>query len=100
MPEVGGDERRRSPRAKLDQPVRVRPADSERPVEVQRTRDVSRSGFYFVTGSGHYYIGMRACAVLGYKPEDLFLRESLGEVVRIEKLSAETRGIAVRIVMR
>src|SRR5579863_8092022 len=96
----GGAERRRSPRVKLEQTVRIRPANAERPLDLQKTRDISRTGFYFTTASGHYYMGMRVYATIGYKADDPVIRESLCEVVRLERLAGEKWGVAVHIVIR
>jgi hypothetical protein len=95
-----GSERRIDPRAPTIRPIRVRTESADLPVELRKTRNVSRNGFYFATHFTHYHVGMRIYVVMGYEPDDPIMREWLGEVVRIEKLPGEMFGIGVRILMR
>jgi hypothetical protein len=95
-----GQERRQDPRAQISRPVRIRTESSDFPVELRKTRDVSRNGFFFATHSAHYHVGMRIYVVMGYQPGDPVTREWLAEVARIEKLPGDMFGIGVRIVLR
>jgi hypothetical protein len=95
-----GTERRIDPRAKIVRAVRIRCDSGDVPVELQKTRDISRNGFYFATHFAHYYVGMRIYVVMGYEPGDPVVREWLSEVVRIEKLPGGAFGIGVRILLR
>ena len=97
---LSGRERRKNPRAKIEQPVRIRGDRFDSPPELHRTRDISRTGFFFATGSNQYYVGMHLHVILGYQPGDPVTRESLAEVVRIEKLPVGLFGVAVHIVLR
>ena len=95
-----GAERRLSPRAQVVRPIRIRTESADVPIELRQTRDISRTGFFFVTHSSHYYVGMRIYVVMGYDPGDPVTREWLGEVKRIEKLPGAMFGIGVHVLMR
>jgi hypothetical protein len=87
----------RPPRAKLAQPVRVRPYDSHYPEEMCVTQNVSRKGFYFETALGHYFPGMYVYVTRNFHPEDLMGREETADVVRVEKLKSGKWGVAIRV---
>ncbi len=90
-------ERRREPRIQVDRLVYVQPADSEGGhfEEVRSMRDLSRSGFYFVTERVSYRPGLHLHVVPAFGCLNL---EYLGEVVRVEKLPFGEFGVAVRLV--
>ena len=92
--------RRQSPRAKMAQPVRVRPFDAHYPSEVCTTINISRKGFYFTTTVAHYFKGMGVFVARNFQPEDPIITEEVAEVVRIEKLPEGRWGIAVGILKR
>ena len=73
----------RPPRAKLSQPVRVRPYDSHYPEEICITQNVSRNGFYFETSLGHYFSGMDVQVTRNFRSGDPMNREEVGDVVRV-----------------
>lgn len=50
-------ERRKTPRVKVSQPVRIRP-DSDYPEEVCTASNISRNGLYVETSSAPYFAGM------------------------------------------
>ena len=58
-------------------------------------RDLSRSGFYFVTERASYRPGIHLHVVPAFGCLNL---EYLGEVVRVEKLPFGEFGVAVRLV--
>jgi hypothetical protein len=89
----------RPPRAKLAQPVRVRPYDPHDPDEICVTKNVSRKGFYFETSSGHYFVGMMVAVTRNFVPSDRFSHEEGGEVIRVERLTSGNFGVAVRILL-
>ena len=95
-----GAERRQSPRAKIVRPVRIRTDSPDLPMEIKKTRDISKTGFFFISRSPLYHVGMRIYVVMGYEPGDPESKEWLGEVARIEKLPGDNFGIGVRIVLR
>jgi len=93
---VPGKDRRREPRAQIARPVYVEPADPDgaRFEEVHTTRDLSRSGFFFVTEKGSYRPGMQVHAIPSFGCLNL---EYVGEVVRVEQLPEGGVGVAVRL---
>ncbi len=98
-----GSDRRNRGRAKLAQPLRVRPsepggADFD---EVLMTINVCRDGVYFPTEREGYFKGMRVFITFPYNetPGAINL-EYIGEVVRIDKLSHGRQGIAVHLKMK
>ena len=82
----------RAPRAKLAQPVRVRPYDSRCAEEIRVTRKVSRKGFYFETSLGHYFTGMCLYVTRNFHSGDPMTLEEVGDVVRVEKLGTSKWG--------
>jgi PilZ domain len=90
---------RTSPREMLSEPVLVRPCDTLYPEEICTTANVSRSGVYFVTPTQHYFVGMNVIVTLNFGPDDPIHREQIGDVVRVEELDEDTRGVAIRILM-
>lgn len=87
-------------RAKITQPVRVHAQSRSDETEVCRTLNVSKSGLYFLTARHHYFVGLHVHLVLGFRDGDPILKEWVGEVLRVERLSDGRSGIAVRILMR
>jgi hypothetical protein len=90
-------DRRRVLRARMYQRWRIRVPDSDLPVEFCATRDVSRSGLYFVTSSTHYIIGMKVCVVRNFDADDQMSVEEAGEVVRVTRLKDNKRGVGIHI---
>ncbi|MGA2483523.1 MAG: PilZ domain-containing protein [Candidatus Acidiferrales bacterium] len=93
-------ERRRSPRAKVARPLRVRPSEP-RDVHFDETvtsANVSREGIYFLSRRENYYMGMRVFVTFPYtSPTDPMNCEYIGQVVRVEKLPNNKFGIAVHL---
>jgi len=100
MPPERTQERRRSRRVKIGQPLKIRPSDPKDThfEENSVTANVSRDGIYFVSGLKSYYEGMRLFVVVPHhtpnEPQD---REYLGQVVRVDTLQGEHFGIAVQL---
>lgn len=95
-------ERRRRPRLKLPQVIRVRPSDAHREDfdEVLPTLNTSRESVYFVSKNTSYVEGMRVFITYPYSDSPGSInRECLGRVVRIEELGRGRRGIAVEVLM-
>jgi len=90
---------RQTPRENLSEPVRIRPCDPQYPGEVCTTLNVSRSGLYFATSTGHYFPGMNVFVTLNFRSDDQMHREQTGDVVRLEKLEDGKWGVAIRILM-
>jgi hypothetical protein len=99
---VAERERRRTRRTKVSRPVLASPVDPkyEHKEEVQSSVNSSRDGLYFTTQAQHYYVGMHVNVTLGYAPNDPCNYQSLGEVVRIDRLEDGHFGIAVKIRLR
>ncbi len=89
-------DRRREPRVQVDRLVYVQLADSGDSYfeEVRRMRDLSRSGFYFITERDSYQPGIQLHVVPAFGCLNL---EYLGEVVRVEQLPFGEFGVAVRL---
>jgi len=89
-------DRRREPRIQVDRLVYVQLADSGDSYfeEVRSMRDLSRSGFYFITDRDSYQPGIQLHVVPAFGCLNL---EYLGEVVRVEQLPFGEFGVAVRL---
>jgi hypothetical protein len=89
-------DRRREPRVQVDRLVYVQRADSGDAYfeEVRSMRDLSRSGFYFITERDTYQPGIQLHVIPAF---GCFNLEYLGEVVRVEQLAFGEFGIAVRL---
>lgn len=100
MPPLNPQERRRSRRIRIGQPLRVRPSDPKDSQfeEINVTANVSRDGIYFVSQKASYHEGMRLFVAvphhLPHEPQD---REYLGQVVRVDTLLEGRFGIAVQL---
>jgi len=93
-------ERRRAQRENIAEPLLICPCDPEYPEEVCTTLNVSRSGVYFATTTGHYFPGMNVIVTLNYNSsDDTAQLEYIGDVVRLERLEDHKWGVAVRILM-
>ncbi len=88
-----------SPRESLSEPVLIRPFDPLFQEEICTTANVSRSGLYFVTPTQHYFVGMNVVLTLNFGPDDPIHREQIGDVVRVDELDEDLRGVAIRILM-
>jgi hypothetical protein len=94
--------KRRSRRAKIAKPVRVRPSDprdehfEDLPVSV----NASKNGVYFTTRRNSYYKGMRVFVTFPFtSPHDPMNCEYVAEVVRVEELPNGKYGVAVDLKM-
>lgn len=94
--------KRRSRRAKIARPVRVRPSDprdehfEDLPVSVNASKD----GIYFTSRRKSYYKGMRLFVTFPYgSPHDPMNCEYVAEVVRVEELPNGKFGVAVNLKM-
>lgn len=89
-------DRRREPRVQVDRLVYVQRADSGDAYfeEVRSMRDLSRSGFYFITERDSYQPGIQLHVIPAF---GCFNLEYLGEVVRVEQLPMGEFGVAVRL---
>jgi PilZ domain len=99
MEPLNAQDRRRSRRIRIGQPLRIRPSDPKDTYfeDTNTTKNVSREGIYFVTRIQTYCEGMRLFVVVPHhKPKGPQDREYLGQVVRVDVLSETERGVAVQ----
>src|SRR5262249_47307586 len=93
-------ERRRSRRVKIGQPLKVVPTDPSGSIreDFGTTRNVSREGFYFLSKKSGYQEGMRLFVTLPFhKPGDLRNHEHLGQVIRVDAMESGEWGVAVEV---
>lgn len=90
-------ERRSSPRTKLQQVVRIRPFDPQLPPEFCTTVNISRDGVYFTTSAGHYAVGTNVYVTGDFQPGSPIHKAIAGAVVRVDELDGERFGIAIQL---
>lgn len=96
------EERRQKRRARIRQPVRVRPSE---PMaidfdEVCPTINVSREGLYFSTERRAYRKDLRLFVTCPYNQhQGAFNCEYVGTVVRVDPLPHDRVGVAVHLLM-
>lgn len=98
--ESGPQERRRSRRIRIGQPLKVRPSDprDEHFEELNVTKNVSRDGLYFISELGSYYEGMQLFLTVPYhSPSEPMDQEYLGQVTRLERLGERRWGVAIQL---
>jgi hypothetical protein len=95
-------EKRRSRRAKIAKPLRVRPSEprdehfEDLPVSV----NASKEGIYFTTRRENYYKGMRVFVTFPFtSAHDPMNCEYVAEVVRVENLPNNRFGVALHLLM-
>ncbi len=94
--------KRRSRRAKIAKPLRVRPSEprdehfEDMPVSV----NASKEGIYFHTRRENYYKGMRVFVTFPFtSTHDPLNCEYVAEVVRVENLPNGRFGVALHLIM-
>lgn len=95
-------EKRRSRRAKIAKPVRVRPSDpkDEHFEDLPTSVNASKDGVYFVSRLPNYYKGMRVFVTFPYaSAHDPMNCEFVGEVLRVEPQAGGKTGVAVHLLM-
>jgi hypothetical protein len=100
MQNVKAQERRRSRRIRIGQPMKLRPSDPKDAFfeDTTTTKNVSREGVYFITHFSTYTEGMRLFVEVPYHvPHDVQDREYIGQVVRVDALPNKQWGIAVQL---
>jgi hypothetical protein len=90
-------DRRHDPRSSIPRRWQIRTTNAELPIETCITNNVSRCGFYFVTSSKHYTPGMKLSLIRDFDPPRSNFNEEIGEVLRVDLLSDNKAGVAVRI---
>lgn len=101
-PQPQYSEQRKSRRAKIAKPVRVRPSDplndhfEDQPISV----NASKEGIYFIPTQGTYYNGMSVFVTFPFSsPHDPLNCEYAAQVVRVEELPNGKSGVAVHLKM-
>jgi hypothetical protein len=95
-------EQRRSRRAKITKPLRVRPSDprDEHFEDLPISVNASKEGIYFHTRRPNYYKGMRLFVTFPFtSAHDPMNCEYVAEVVRVESLPNGRFGIALHLKM-
>jgi hypothetical protein len=93
---------RRSRRAKIARPVRVRPSEprDEHFEDLPISVNASKEGIYFISRREAYYPGMRVFVTFPFSSRhDPMNCEYVAEVVRVEKLANGRSGVAVHLKM-
>jgi len=95
-------EKRRSRRAKIAKPLRVRPSEprDEHFEDLPISINASKEGIYFHTRRPNYYKGMRLFVTFPFaSAHDPMNCEYMAEVVRVENLANGRFGVAVHLKM-
>jgi hypothetical protein len=95
-------ELRRTRRAKIAKPLRVRPSEprDEHFEDLSVSTNASKHGIYFVSRRSNYYKGMRVFVTFPFtSAHDPMNCEYLAEVVRVEGLPNKKFGVAVDLKM-
>ncbi|MGB7844569.1 MAG: PilZ domain-containing protein [Candidatus Acidiferrum sp.] len=96
------EEVRRSRRAKIAKPLRVRPSEprDEHFEDMPISINASKEGIYFHTRRENYYKGMRVFVTFPFSSQfDPMNCEYVAEVVRVENLPNGRFGVAVHLKM-
>jgi hypothetical protein len=102
QPESQYPQKRRSRRAKIAKPLRVRPSDprDEHFEDLPISINASKEGIFFQTRRGTYYKGMRVFVTFPFSsPHDPMNCEYVAEVVRVENLPNNRFGVALHLLM-
>jgi len=100
--EVQYKEQRRSRRAKISKPLRVRPSEprDEHFEDLPVSINASKEGIYFHTRRNTYYKGMRVFVTFPFaSAHDPMNCEYVAEVVRVETLANARFGVALHLKM-
>ena len=95
-------ERRRKPRFKIPQMIRVRPSSPtpENFDEIQPTINAARNSVYFVPQNGIFEPDMRVFVTYPYATgPGAINQEFIGRVARVDKLPGNRQGVAVELLM-
>jgi hypothetical protein len=75
----------------------IRMVDSDLPLEICNTNNVSRCGLYFVTSSTRYAPGMKLFVIRNFDLSRCLAAEEMGEVLRVDPMTDGRQGVAIRI---
>jgi len=93
-------EKRTNPRARLPRKLRVRPSDAYEDdfEEIATSVNVSKRGIYFHTELKSYRVALRLFVTYPFTSvSDPMKTEWIAEVVRVDELSGNKRGIAIHL---
>ena len=93
-------EKRINPRAKLARKLRVRPSDAYEDdfEEVATSANVSKRGIYFHTELQSYRVALRLFVTYPFTSmSDPMSTEWIAEVVRVDQLPGNKRGVAIHL---
>lgn len=93
-------QQRRSRRAKIARPVRVRPSDprDDHFEDIPTSVNASKEGIFFTSRRPNYYKGMRVFVTFPFSSaHDPMNCEYVAEVVRVENLPNNKFGVAVHL---
>jgi PilZ domain-containing protein len=99
MPPIITQERRRSRRIRIGQPLKIRPSDPRDTYfeDTNTTKNVSRDGIYFVSRIASYREGMRLFVIVPHhSPREKTDREYLAQVAWVVKLADAQWGVGVQ----
>src|SRR2546421_6726905 len=102
MTRPDGEERRRKPRFKIPQMIRVRPSgpNPDDFDEVLPTLNGSRNSVYFVAQNGVFAQDMRVFVTYPYATgPGAINQEFIGRVTRVDKLPGDKQAVAVELLM-
>ena len=102
MTRPAGEERRRKPRIKLPQMIRVRPSgpNPEDFDEVLPTLNASKNSVYFVPQNGVFTPDMRVFVTFPYATgPGAINQEFIGRVTRVDQLPGNKQAVAVELLM-
>ena len=102
QPEPQYPDKRRSRRAKIVKPLRVRPSEpgDEHFEDLPISINASKEGIFSQPRRNNYYKGMRVFVTFPFtSPHDPMNMEYVGQVVRVEKQADGKTGVAVHLQM-
>ena len=97
---VDSNEKRTNPRAKLPRKLRVRPSDAYEDdfEEIATSINVSKRGIYFHTELKSYRVALRLFVTYPFTSlNDPMKTEWIAEVMRVDELPGNKRGIAIQL---
>jgi hypothetical protein len=97
---VDSIEKRTNPRAKLARKLRVRPSDAyeDNFEEIVSSVNISKRGIYFHTELQSYRVALRLFVTYPFTSlNDPMKLEWIAEVVRVDELRGNKRGIAIHL---
>jgi len=95
-------DRRKNPRCKFNQLMRIRPSNPDRKhfEDITVSTNVSRNGAYFHTSEESYEMGMRLFVTMPFSNVPSVINcEYLAQVVHIEPLPNGCQGVGIKLLM-